>query len=149
MALRVLQQRPGFRLRPRQLVAMCECDGASRVSKDRAERGWQRLMGQESPPVLEGERACYVGHRVHPSTLRGRLPATTTLTRDVLALLAGFRQSDCDRLFATLDLAALAAFSASQGATLPAAHRALNVLARSPAVFPPSRRFPSHSVSSV
>jgi hypothetical protein len=56
------------------------------------------------------------------------LPAR--FARDLLSLLARFGQSDGNRLFAALDLAATAAFAALERAALAPSHGAFDVARR-------------------
>jgi hypothetical protein len=56
--------------------------------------------------------------------------------RNLLALLAGFRKADGDRLFAALDLAAFAARTALGVAAFVAMYLAFDVFARALRVFP-------------
>src|SRR5262245_35450631 len=60
---------------------------------------------------------------------------SAALARHLLPLFAGLRQADGDRLLSTRHLATLAALAAPETAALPPSHRALDVFARSPAVF--------------
>src|SRR6266567_1831264 len=65
--------------------------------------------------------------------------AAGALARDFLALLTSLRQADRDGLFPALHLAAFAALTAPQRAMLPLAHRSLDVLAGTSAIFASAR----------
>ena len=84
----------------------------------------------------------------HMVSLRGSVAVSTsaprTPPRDLLPLLAGLRESDGNRLLATLHFAAFPALAAPQGAALPSTHRSLDVLARAFAVSPSARFLRRH-----
>ncbi len=87
----------------------------------------------------------------HMVSLRGSVAVSTsaprTPPRDLLPLLAGLRESDGNRLLATLHLAAFPALAAPQGAALPSTHRSFDVLARACAVSPSARFLRRHMIT--
>src|ERR1700676_3961365 len=96
-------------------------------------------MDHPRKPVRRADKAA--GGEAGPTRtrlLRGcayrRLPSAGSFSRDLRALLAGFREADGDGLLAAFYRTTLAAFAGTQRATLPSAHDAGHILAGTLAV---------------
>src|ERR1700675_2635478 len=96
-------------------------------------------MDHPRKPVRRADKAA--GGEAGPTRtrlLRGcayrRLPSAGSFSRDLRALLAGFREADGDGLLAAFYRTALAAFAGTKRATLPSAHGARHLLAGALAV---------------